>query len=642
MLEIENLNPFSLAITPIKFNTQLSLLVGTNGCGKSRFLQSLKLDGSSCIIDGKKIPSSQIVYLSPGDMSFGSIQEKNSFHDINEHQSNSLYELYKRYSGGDGIIENLAPSKRNPDDKDYDFESLGVNRDEFVKRLQIVSYTVEKDIDNLSKDDLESFYRTNNRGLFSLQDITSEFHFYITKMNEALYNEWLKETQQIENKKISPKTFKKLYDKEPWVVFNDILRSAFEGKYSISFPTSHVDKGYIPVLLLNEKISIEMNNLSSGEKVMMSFVIAVFSCLYKAKRITTSEIKILLLDEPDAHLHPKMLKTLHSFLEQIIEEFECYIIIATHSPTTAALAREKSIYLLDNNLISAISKYNAVNSLMDGISSIQLNVENRRQVLVESSYDNDIYQEAFDFLVRKNIIGSDIHLDFVSSGPKIDDELIKSKLSQFIAKDIDSEKIEAFIKGINGVGSCTHIFSQVTSFHKRGQNNIRGLVDWDKENKDGNGIIVFAPDTSYAIENILLDPIALKIQLYQIDNRKFQLLNSAGEKVDLGSWLENPDSLQNEVDMFMLDMLESPNNNDTEIHYMNGMIIKSDSRYLKTKGHNWNEKINKKYPCLRKLTNGQFETLKFHLLKKSMIDATRGDLLPIYFKEAFERLIKLG
>lgn len=641
MLEIKKLNPFSFSITPINFNTKISLLVGTNGSGKTRFLQSLKLHESVCAINGSIVPPAAIVYLSPGSVSFGSIQEKNSYHDIDEHHMNNIFELYKRYSGGAGIIENLDPSKRAPDDKGYDFEGLGVARDEFAGHLKFVSDMVEKDINNLSKDDLKTFLRVHNRGLFSLQDITSEFNFYIIKMAEVLHNEWLR-SQQIESTKTSLKSFTKLYDKEPWIVFNDILKAAFEGKYSISYPASKIDVDYIPKLILNGEINIDIDNLSSGEKVIMSFVIAVFSCIYKAKRITTTEIKILLLDEPDAHLHPKMLKTLHAFLEQIVEEFGCYIIIATHSPTTAALAREKSIYLLDNNLISAISKYNAVNSLMDGISSIQLNVENRRQVLVESSYDNDIYQEAFDFLVRKNIIGSDIHLDFVSSGPKIDDELIKSKLSQFISKDIDSEKIEAFIKGINGVGSCTHIFSQVTSFHKRGQNNIRGLVDWDKENKDGNGIIVFAPDTSYAIENILLDPIALKIQLYQIDNRKFQLLNSAGEKVDLGSWLENPDSLQNEVDMFMLDMLESPNNNDTEIHYMNGMIIKSDSRYLKTKGHNWNEKINNKYPCLRKLTNGQFETLKFHLLKKSMIDATRGDLLPIYFKEAFERLIKLG
>lgn len=641
MLEIKKLNPFSFSITPINFNTKISLLVGTNGSGKTRFLQSLKLHESVCVINGSIVPPAAIVYLSPGSVSFGSIQEKNSYHDIDEHHMNNIFELYKRYSGGAGIIENLDPSKRTPDDKGYDFEGLGVARDEFAEHLKFVSDMVEKDINNLSKDDLKTFFRIHNRGLFSLQDITSEFNFYIIKMAEALHNEWLR-SQQIESTKTSLKSFTKLYDKEPWIVFNDILRAAFEGKYSISYPANEIDVDYIPKLILNDEINIDIDNLSSGEKVIMSFVIAVFSCIYKAKRVTTSEIKILLLDEPDAHLHPKMLKTLHAFLEQIVEEFGCYIIIATHSPTTVALAREKSIYILDDNRISAISKRNAVNSLMDGISSIQLNVENRRQVLVESSYDNDIYQDAFDFLVRKNAIGSDIYLDFVSSGPKMDEQLIRSKLEQFISKDIDPEKIEDFIKGLNGVGSCTHIYNQVPSFHRRGQNNIRGIVDWDTTNKDGDGVVVFAPGTSYSIENILLDPIALKIQLHQIDYNKFPLTNSEGEEIDLGSWLENHDALQNEVDTFIRDITESTNNKDVEIKYMNGMIIKSDARYLKENGHHWNKVINEKYLCLRKITNGQYETLKLHLLKKSMIDATRGDFLPIYFKEAFQRLIELG
>lgn len=76
MLEIKKLNPFSFSITPINFNTKISLLVGTNGSGKTRFLQSLKLHESVCVINGSIVPPAAIVYLSPGSVSFGSIQEK--------------------------------------------------------------------------------------------------------------------------------------------------------------------------------------------------------------------------------------------------------------------------------------------------------------------------------------------------------------------------------------------------------------------------------------------------------------------------------------------------------------------------------------------------------------------------------------
>jgi hypothetical protein len=55
-----------------------------------------------------------------------------------------------------------------------------------------------------------------------------------------------------------------------------------------------------------------------------------------------------------------------------------------------------NVYLIEKNKIDKISKHNAVNALMDGVSSIQFNVE-KRQVLVESSYDNEVYRKFLTF-----------------------------------------------------------------------------------------------------------------------------------------------------------------------------------------------------------------------------------------------------
>jgi len=52
----------------------------------------------------------------------------------------------------------------------------------------------------------------------------------------------------------------------------------------------------------------------------------------------------LLLDEVDASLHPSMIKNLLDVIEKIFLKNGCKVILATHSPTTVALAPEESIY----------------------------------------------------------------------------------------------------------------------------------------------------------------------------------------------------------------------------------------------------------------------------------------------------------
>ncbi|EKD41710.1 MAG: hypothetical protein ACD_73C00566G0001, partial [uncultured bacterium] len=113
-------------------------------------------------------------------------------------------------------------------------------------------------------------------------------------------------------------------------------------------PVSHLDLEKILRFLLPDKnISlidqqpffkiegIDLNNLSSGERQILGTGIDILTVagIWKLEK---RENSILLVDEPDAHLHPDLHINLALFLKKIVDDFNVQIIIATHSTTLLA------------------------------------------------------------------------------------------------------------------------------------------------------------------------------------------------------------------------------------------------------------------------------------------------------------------
>lgn len=73
---------------------------------------------------------------------------------------------------------------------------------------------------------------------------------------------------------------------------------------------------------------IPTEKISSGEAELISLSI---ECLVFAKESDKTKQNILLLDEPDVHLHPDLQYKLGLFLKDLVDEFELTIFIATHS-----------------------------------------------------------------------------------------------------------------------------------------------------------------------------------------------------------------------------------------------------------------------------------------------------------------------
>ena len=114
--------------------------------------------------------------------------------------------------------------------------------------------------------------------------------------------------------------------------------------------------------------------------------------------------KVVLLDEPDAFLHPSMIKSFLDVIENVfIGEKNIKVVITTHSPSTIGLCNESSLFIMNKggNRIEKVTKDKALKVLTAGVPALSINYENRRQVFVESKYDVFFYDRIYDKLKNR-------------------------------------------------------------------------------------------------------------------------------------------------------------------------------------------------------------------------------------------------
>ncbi len=88
------------------------------------------------------------------------------------------------------------------------------------------------------------------------------------------------------------------------------------------------------------KSEVKFSELSSWEKVLNLLTLALYNSQFDIEFP-----KVLLMDEPDASLHPTMSKQFLEVIQKVfVEEKGVKVIITTHSPSTVALASEENLF----------------------------------------------------------------------------------------------------------------------------------------------------------------------------------------------------------------------------------------------------------------------------------------------------------
>ncbi len=88
------------------------------------------------------------------------------------------------------------------------------------------------------------------------------------------------------------------------------------------------------------------NNLSSGQNIMLYIITEIIANIRYDS--------LILYDEPETHLHPNAVSQLMNSIYELVEQFESYCIIVTHSPLIIQELLSRNVYVIerDNDYVS--------------------------------------------------------------------------------------------------------------------------------------------------------------------------------------------------------------------------------------------------------------------------------------------------
>lgn len=615
---------------PVAFHNDIVVLTGKNGCGKTRFLESIQKNMSLTEINGEKLSPQDIILVGQANLtpSFGGAYSDSQF----QTKITSTLQMYDR------IKDQLDNPFSQDSARSYSrMQEGGIPYESLYKLCNSISRQLGKKASELTHDEIKIYFEDHLHSILGFQNLSLICNHYIQRKRLNKYHRYLAQQEREEVAYLTDEQFVQKFGNEPWIVINDIINSTFDGKFYFSIPDekSH-SYTYNATLIQNDTgQNVTTNVLSSGEKTLLWLALTLFNSQYYDPSAITAP-KLLLLDEPDAFLHPKMVVKMYNVLKVFSENFSVKIIITTHSPTTVALSPENSTFMVCSNNVISITKDEGIAELLDGITQISINPENRRQVYVESQYDADVYQAIFSKLVHNSeLVDSKISLNFVSSGPKMPEQQIIEKARKILNIN-NSVILKEFIEAINGIGNCAQVVGQVESLEQNEHETVRGIIDWDLKNRPSHRVAVLAQNYAYSIENITLDPICIVFLLNTCNPDLYKMVDFCGRNINWQDCLNNDEILQELVDRFIYKVLERENKKDSQLSYVSGKILFTDTEYLTMNGHDLETIVKNKYPGLRAhCKKGKDGELKYSIVSKIMLTLTNGALIP----KAYEQVI---
>jgi predicted ATP-dependent endonuclease of OLD family len=84
-----------------------------------------------------------------------------------------------------------------------------------------------------------------------------------------------------------------------------------------------------------------MRSLSAGHQILLFVLTNLMATIRTGS--------LVLFDEPELHLHPNMLTSLMRLLHEVLQDFDSYAILATHSPQVLQEIPARSIRILERD-----------------------------------------------------------------------------------------------------------------------------------------------------------------------------------------------------------------------------------------------------------------------------------------------------
>lgn len=583
------------------------VLTGLNGAGKTQLLQAIGQKKATIDIDGTPATRIRMFSAGLGEISgntfYGStlerfcivLQNKIFQYQYQRKQNPQLasadYYQYERYFSKveREIIDAIKKNKKSQ-----------VAELEYADRFEIMKHIpkgyVVSEVDSpLPPDGYDVFHH----------DLSQVFKRYHVLQERNDLNCYLKEKKgRHDVEALSHDEFLAKHGEPPWILANEIL-SAAKIDYHLTTPEKQgADDAFSVKLIsrLSENVEIGFGDLSSGEKVLVSLALALYGAHYD--RVYP---EVLLLDEPDCHLHPSMAGQLLRVIEEVfVVHRGVSVIMTTHSPSTVALAPEWSLYVMSSTggRISKQSKDCCLRLLTAGVPTLSIDYDNRVQVFVESKHDARNYGDIYEAI--KEYLSEAVSLSFISSGA-------------------------------GGSGSAEQVREIVSVLRRNGNGKIYGIIDWDGKNAGDEFIKVVAAGKRHSFENVIFDPLLLGLYLIR---EGYLRTKDAGLDSKLNYIrLENLgasdcQTLAAFVTSKLAQSVGKTDDRQAEVSYIGGMTISIARWVLEEQGHSLEDIIKNVFEPLKAFRKEN--ELKNDLIRKVATDFPR--FIPTDFSELFSSL----
>ena len=548
-----------------------SILTGVNGSGKTHLFEALAEAKSGKVIhEGKQLK--QIAYL-PFNALNPTVDEKcdaNAVHNEVQAIWNEVKNGQQRARQNKTVLAKLDSAENDPT-----LQRVSAPRRRAVLRICERANLMPNELDedkiaeNLVISDL------GGSSLFNSRFATIFKAYHIQQIDNMLSKVYCEHGIEDSNQPLSDSEFEDKHGPPPWEFVDSILEK-LKLPYRVSSPAGSRRDTMFEFKLLHKNVgfAIDTNSLSTGEKSLMCLALAIYNTVSGSGRT-----EMLIIDEPDAPLHPSMSHLMLRILqEDIVKAHGIPVVISSHSPTTIACAPPWALHSIDpaTKKVTRCEFADVATMLSHGIPNLNVSIESRRQVFVEHKYDVLYYERLFEITSRVNSYTTAPHF--------------------LPPHDRD---------GTN----CSDVLAITRTLRDRGSTTVYGVIDWDGTNDPESQVLVLGHSKRYAIENYIFEPHILGLYLvYRGFCNPTEIgVPSCSSYLELSVAIqENASLLQSLTDSIegILGMSKDSNDDTFCSTLLSGAQVNVHKNISREQGHDLEELCKSTWPQLKSIRKG--------------------------------------
>ncbi len=381
-----------------KCGTGLTVIVGENGCGKTTILDAISLTlleykMDSFTINDMNNPNNETEIVVEADKKFivkGTFPntefESIGFKFIGKTRERKNKNKLLSLTVTDQFYISVDPDKPKPSSPDL---RVAVTNSFGTKRFS------GSDVLYLDKNRLYQI-RPGVYNSTRFDRIMEDFNFQYYKQNEEMQNlnlglnDLIKKGLQNEFLEDAVNKFSEISGYNLKLDFIDNYKPFKNAKF---------------VLETDNNLQIDLSDLGSGYEMIFSLIYSYYMSKQKGKRL------IILIDEPELHLHPKLQEKFIEFVIEISKESQ--VILTTHSPLLVkqiayyedvkniVLKKDRKVKKFEDRKLPYISS-NETNYLAFGLPTEEYHNELYEELKFKYAEDKNIKTFDNEFFIQKN------------------------------------------------------------------------------------------------------------------------------------------------------------------------------------------------------------------------------------------------